>query len=252
MIFIKNKQQIDGIRKSCQLASETLKHTSEFIKPGVSTQSLNDIAHQYIVSHNAVPAPLNYNGFPKSICTSVNNVVCHGIPSEKEILKNGDIINIDITTILDGYYGDVSATYPVGKIDAKATKLIDIVKKSLDKSISCLGPNKYLNDCVGKIIEPFVKKYGYSVVRELGGHGVGINFHEDPFVYHFDNNQKDVLLKPGMIFTVEPMINACLDWRIKLDKDDGWTIRSSTFCLSAQFEHTILITETGHEVLTAI
>jgi len=252
MILIKNKQQIDGIKKSCQLASETLKHTSKFIKSGISTQALNDIAHQYIVTHNAIPAPLNYNGFPKSICTSVNNVVCHGIPNEKEILKNGDIINVDITTILDNYYGDVSATYFVGTVDQETKQLVEVVKQSLDKSIACLAPNKYLNDCVGKIIEPFVKKYGYSVVKELGGHGVGINFHEDPFVYHFDNGQSDVLLKPGMVFTIEPMVNASHDWRIKLDKDDHWTIRTATGDLSAQFEHTILITETGHEVLTTI
>jgi len=252
MIIIKNEIQIEGIKKSCQLASETLKYTSKFIKPGISTQALNDVAHQYIVSHNAIPAPLNYNGFPKSICTSVNSTVCHGIPSEKEILKNGDIINIDITTILDNYYGDVSATYAVGTIDDKTKQLIEVVKKSLDKSISCLAPNKYLNDCVGKIIEPFVKQYGYSVVKELGGHGVGIDFHEDPFVYHFDNGQKDVLLKPGMIFTIEPMINECHDWRIKLDKYDGWTIHSASGCLSAQFEHTILITKTGYKVLTTI
>jgi len=252
MIIIKNNKQIAGIKKSCQLAAETLKYTSKFIKPGISTQALNDVAHQYIISHNAIPAPLNYNGFPKSICTSVNSTVCHGIPSEKEILKNGDIINIDITTILDNYYGDVSATYFVGNVDDKAKQLVEVVKKSLDKSINCLAPNKYLNDCVGKIIEPFVKQYGYSVVKELGGHGVGVNFHEDPFVYHFDNGQKDVLLKPGMIFTIEPMINASHDWRIKLDKDDGWTIHAASGCLSAQFEHTILITETGYEVLTAI
>lgn len=250
MIIIKTPTQIEGIRKSSKLAAETLKYLSQFVKPGVSTEKLNQLGHQFIIDHNATPAPLNYGGFPKSICTSINNIVCHGIPSQNEILKEGDIVNIDITTILDGYYGDVSASFPVGKISKSAQNLIDVTKKALDDSIKCLKPGKLLNDCVGKIIEPIAKKNGYSVVRELGGHGVGLSFHEDPFVFHFNTNQEKVILKEGMVFTIEPMINASSNYQITLDQNDGWTIRTSDSSLSAQFEHTILITKTGCEILT--
>ncbi|MDD4937590.1 MAG: type I methionyl aminopeptidase [Candidatus Shapirobacteria bacterium] len=250
MITIKTPTQIEGIKKSSQLAAKTLKYLSTFVAPGISTQKLNDLAHQFIVDHGAIPAPLNYNGFPKSICTSVNNVVCHGIPSPDQILKKGDIINLDITTILDGFYGDVSASFPVGKIDKSAQKLIDITKQSLNLSIRSLKPGKILNDCVGKIIQPFVQKHGFSVVRELGGHGVGLKFHEDPFVFHFDIKKDDVILKPGMIFTVEPMINASPNSNITFDKKDGWTVRTFDNSLSAQFEHTVLITDTSYKILT--
>ena len=250
MIIIKNSAEIEGIRQSSHLAAETLRYLATFIKPGISTEELNTLGHKYIISHHAIPAPLNYGGFPKSICTSINDVVCHGIPSSKEILKEGDIINLDITTILNGFFGDTSATYPVGKISSQAQKLIEVTKKSLDLSIKCLKPGRILNDCVGKIIEPYVKKFGFSAVRELGGHGVGIKFHEDPFVYHFNYPQEKIVLKPGMIFTVEPMINASSDHRVTLDQNDSWTIRTFDHSLSAQFEHTILITQNGHEILT--
>jgi methionyl aminopeptidase len=250
VITIKNPAQIEGIRKSSKLAAETLKYLSQFVKPNISTEKLNQLGHQFIIDNGAIPAPLNYNGFPKSICTSINNVVCHGIPSPNEILKEGDIINIDITTILNGYYGDISASFPVGKISKTAQNLIDITKKALNKSIKYLKPGKVLNDCVGKIIEPMVKKKGYSVVRELGGHGIGLSFHEDPFVYHFDTNQEKVILKEGMIFTLEPMINASPNHQITLDRADNWTIRTLDGSLSAQFEHTVLITKNGCEILT--
>lgn len=252
MVTIKHLGEINAIRRSCELASNTLKFVSGFVNPGISTNRLNDIAHRYIIEHGGIPAPLNYNGFPKSICTSINNIVCHGIPSEDVKLKEGDIINIDITTILQGFYGDVSASYPVGKIDKQSKELLKVTKTALEKAINALKPGKYLNDCVGKIIEPYVKKAGFSVVRELGGHGVGLKFHEDPFVFHFNNPENDVLLKPGMVFTIEPMINASPDWRINLDKKDKWTITTKDGSRSAQFEHTVLITETGHEVLTTI
>jgi methionyl aminopeptidase len=204
------------------------------------------------LENKAIPAPLNYGGFPKSICTSVNNIVCHGIPSSKVILNEGDIINIDITTILNGYFGDVSATYPVGKISANTKLLIERTKASLDLSIKSIKPGKTLNESVGKVIENYVTPFGYSPVHELGGHGVGLKFHEDPFVFHFDNPTKDVVLKPGMIFTVEPMINASLDWHVTVDPQDGWTVRTRDGSLSCQFEHTVLITSTGSEVLTKL
>lgn len=249
MILIKTPKEINGIRASSRLAAATLKYTSSFIKPGVSTEFLNQKAHEYIISHQAIPAPLNYGGFPKSICTSINNVVCHGIPSVKEILKEGDIINIDITTIKDGYYGDTSATYPVGKISKDAQKLIDVTKKSLDLAIKSVKANKYLNECVGKVIEDYVLKFGYSPVRDLGGHGVGIKFHEDPFVFHYDTARNHILLKSGMIFTIEPMINASKNWQVYMDADDGWTIRTRDNSLSAQFEHTILVTSDGRKAV---
>lgn len=252
MVIIKNSLQIEGIKKSSKLAAQTLNYLKDFVKVGISTNEINNLAHQYIIKHNAIPAPLNYGGFPKSICTSVNDVVCHGIPTPSQILKEGDIINLDVTTILNGYFGDVSATFPVGKISSIAQKLIEVTKKSLDKSISSLKPGRELNDCVGKIIEPFVQNYGFSVVKDLGGHGVGIKFHEDPFVYHFDYSRGEIILKPGMIFTIEPMINASSDHRVTLDQNDSWTIRTFDHSLSAQFEHTVLITQTGHEILTTL
>jgi len=250
MVIIKNSLQIEGIKKSSQLAAQTLNYLKNFIKVGISTEELNNLAHQFIINHHAIPAPLNYGGFPKSICTSVNDVVCHGIPSSTQILKEGDIINLDITTILNGYYGDVSATYPVGKISTTSQKLIEITKKSLDKSIQSLKPGRDLNDCVGKVIQPFVEKNGFSVVRDLGGHGVGLKFHEDPFVFHFDYSKGKIILKPGMIFTIEPMINASKNFQVTIDTNDNWTIRTFDGSLSAQFEHTVLITPTGYEILT--
>jgi len=250
VISIKTPNQIQGIRASSQLAAEVLKYTASFIKVGISTELLNKKAHDYIISHGATPAPLNYNGFPKSICTSINDVVCHGIPSSKEILKEGDIINIDITTILNGYFGDVSASYPVGKIKKDAQLLIDRTKASLDLAIKSVKAGKYLNECVGKVIENYVTSFNYSPVRDLGGHGVGLKFHEDPFVFHFNTPRNHILLKAGMIFTIEPMINASKNWQVYMDADDGWTIRTRDGSLSAQFEHTVLVTKSGCEILT--
>ncbi len=252
MILIKTPIQIQGIRASSKLAAATLKHTASFIKVGISTEELNKIAHDYIISHGAIPAPLNYGGFPKSICTSINDVVCHGIPSKKEILKEGDIVNIDITTILNGYYGDTSASYPVGKTSKEAQFLIERTKNSLDLAIKSVKAGKYLNDCVGKVIENYITPFGYSVVRDLGGHGVGLKFHEDPFVFHHYTSQNHILLKAGMIFTIEPMINGSENWHVYQDKNDGWTIRTEDGSLSAQFEHTILVTDSGAEILTKI
>lgn len=252
MVIIKTPEQINGIRRSCVLAAQTLKYVAAFVKPGVTTESLNQLAHQFIIDHKANPAPLNYGGFPKSICTSINNVVCHGIPSSQSTLKDGDIINLDITTILNGYYGDTSATYPVGQVSQSASLLLKRTQTSLDLAINSLKPGKSLNESVGQIIDPYVSQFKYTPVRELGGHGVGLKFHEDPFVFHYDHPQGDVILQPGMIFTVEPMINASLNWHVTVDKIDGWTVRTRDGSLSCQFEHTVLITPTGCEVLTRL
>lgn len=251
MIIIKNAQQIKGIRASSRLAAETLKYTSSFISPGITTQKLNDLANDFIVSHQAIPAPLNYGGFPKSICTSVNNVVCHGIPSGYK-LKEGDIINLDITTILNGYYGDTSATFPVGKIKKEQKLLIERTKKALYLAIKSVKPGRYLNEVVGRVIQNYVTKFDYSPVRDLGGHGVGLKFHEDPFVFHYDTPRNHILLKPGMIFTIEPMINASAKWQVNIDPDDGWTVTTVDGSLSCQFEHTVLVTPIGSEILTKI
>ncbi len=252
MIIIKSLKQIEGIKASSKLAAKTLDYVSKFIKPGINTEELNTIAHKFIIDHHAIPAPLNYSGFPKSICTSINNVVCHGIPKTKDVLKTGDIINIDITTILNGYFGDVSASYPVGKISKAAQQLIDQTYQSMMVAIKSLKPGLMLNDCVGKKIEAYLKPFGFAPIHDLGGHGVGIKFHEDPFVYHFNTNQSNTILKPGMIFTVEPMVNASLNWHVAFDESDGWTVRTKDGSLSAQFEHTVLITPTGYEILTKI
>jgi len=251
MIIIKTAKQIAGIKKSCQLAAQTLKYAATLIHPGVTTGQINQLVHQFILDHDATPAPLHYQDFPKSICTSINNVVCHGIPSFKVKLRQGDIINIDITTILNGFYGDTSATFPVGKIPYKTQLLLRRVKKSLALGIAAALPGAPVNN-IGKVIQSYVQKFGYSPVRQLGGHGVGLEFHEDPFIYHFDTGSNETMLKPGMIFTIEPMINASANWQVKIDSKDGWTVRTIDGVLSAQFEHTILITPTGHQILTKI
>jgi methionyl aminopeptidase len=252
VVIIKSPPQIEGIKKSSQLAARTLEYVASFVKEGISTEFLDKKAVEFISKNGAIAAPLNYNGYPKSICTSINNVVCHGIPSDKEILKNGDIINIDVTTILNGYFGDTSATYPVGEISPLARQLIKATKDSMYLAIDALKPGKSLNASVGQVIEKYVGQFGFIPVRELGGHGVGIHFHEDPFVFHFTTPSHDTVLKPGMIFTVEPMINASKSWRVTLDESDGWTIRTIDGSLSAQFEHTVLITDNGSEILTQI
>jgi len=251
MITIKNSTQIRGVKKSSQLAALTLKYASTLIKPGVTTGLIDQLVHRFILDRQATPAPLNYLGFPKSICTSINQVVCHGIPSFKTKLKEGDIINIDITTILNGFYGDTSATFPVGKISRQAKLLLDRTKKSLTLAISVVKPGVPLN-LIGQTIESYVKTFDYAPVRQLGGHGIGLDFHEDPFVYHFDTGTTDIILKPGMIFTIEPMINASPSWQVKIDPKDGWTVRTRDSALSAQFEHTVLVTATGSQILTKI
>ena len=249
-IIIKDDDQIAGIRRSCRLASQTLDYLTPHIKEGVSTQEINDLAYQFIIDHNAKPAPLFYQGFPKSICTSLNEVVCHGIPSPKDVLKKGDILNVDVTTILDGFYGDTSRMFLIDPVADEARKLVVETKNAMMKAIGALSPGKYLNHCVGRVIENYVEQFGYASVRSLTGHGVGLEFHEDPAVFHFNLGFDDVLLKPGMILTVEPMINASDNYQVKTDPNDGWTVRTVDGALSAQWEHTVLITPDGYEILT--
>lgn len=249
-IIIKTQEQIEGIRKSSQLAAQCLDFIEPYVKPGVTTDYLDDLIEKHIRANGAIPAPLNYHGFPKATCISPNNVVCHGIPSKKIILKEGDIINIDVTTILDGYYGDTSRMFEVGEISDVAAKLIDATKHCLDLGIKQVKPgNRFGN--IGYVISRYAQSKGYSVVYEFCGHGVGLEFHEEPQVEHISRRNSGATMKPGMIFTIEPMINIGKA-KVKVDKNDGWTARTVDDELSAQFEHTILVTEEGYEVLTDV
>ncbi|MDA3817929.1 MAG: type I methionyl aminopeptidase [Prolixibacteraceae bacterium] len=249
-IIIKTPEQIEGIRKSSQLAGNVLQMIKGFIKDGVSTEYLDNIIEEYIRDHGAVPATLGYHGYPKSSCISLNEVICHGIPSPGIILKEGDIFNIDVTTILDGYYGDTSKMYWIGDIPEKTQKLIDDTYHCLNLGIQQVKPdNKFGN--IGFVISRYAKARGYSVVYEFCGHGVGCDFHEEPQVEHIARKNSGPTMKPGMTFTIEPMINQGKS-RAKVDKYDGWTARTIDGKLSAQFEHTLLVTETGVDVLTDV
>lgn len=250
LIHYKSKYEIQKMRDAGKLAAEVLYETGLRVKPGVSTLELNDFAHQYTIKRGAESAPLNYKGFPKSICTSINNVVCHGIPKKDEILKEGDIINIDITVKYKGYHGDTSKTFSVGKISENAKKLIEVTEKAMWIGIQVVKPMNRICD-IGAVIEDYVTQFGYSVVRELAGHGIGKSFHEDPIVPHYKNSEVKILMKPGMTFTIEPMINEGTH-EVIFDKNDKWTVRTADGKLSAQFEHTILVTENGYEVLTLL
>jgi len=247
-IRLKSKSEIEKMRKAGKLAAETLLMIGEHIRPGISTEYINKIAHNFIVSHGGIPAPLNYNGFPKSICTSVNEVVCHGIPTKKQILKEGDIVNVDITVIVDGYHGDTSATFYVGrKISLDAIKVTEVARKCLEIGIAQVKPGNRLGD-IGAAIQRFAESHGCSVVRDYVGHGIGKNFHEPPQVKHYGEPGTGIKLIPGMTFTIEPMINLG-GWQVEV-LEDGWTVVTKDRSLSAQFEHTVLVTETGVEILT--
>ena len=249
-IIIKTAEQIEGIRKSSQLAGNTLKYISDYVKEGVNTLYLDNLIEQYMRDNGAIPATLGYNGFPKSSCISLNNVICHGIPSEKTILRNGDILNIDVTTILDGYFGDTSTMFTIGEITDQAAKLVEDTESALYLGIEQVKPNNYFGN-IGFAIGRFAKSQRYSVVYEFCGHGVGIAFHEEPQVEHIAKYNSGKIMKPGMIFTIEPMINLGKAGAV-IDKNDGWTARTIDKKLSAQFEHTILVTNDGYEILTDV
>ncbi len=248
-ISIKTPEEIEKMRTAGRLAAEVLEMITDYVKPGVSTGELDKICHDYIVNEqHAIPAPLNYRGFPKSICTSVNQVVCHGIPSDAKILKQGDIVNIDITVIKDGYHGDTSKMFFVGKIQPHAERLVKVTQECLYLGIELVKPGIRLGD-IGYAIQTHAENHHYSVVREYCGHGIGKIFHEDPQVLHYGKPNTGVELKPGMTFTIEPMINAGKR-HVKLLARDGWTVETVDKRLSAQWEHTILVTHSGYDVLT--
>lgn len=247
-VSIKTPEEIEKMRVAGRLAAEVLEMLDEHVKPGMSTEELNSIANDYIVNkQQAIPAPLNYKGFPKSICTSVNHVICHGIPTEKKILKDGDIINIDVTVIKDEYHGDTSKMWIVGKPKPGTKRLIQITQECLYKGIELVKPGTRLGD-IGHVIQQHAEKHRYSVVRDYCGHGIGKVFHEEPQVMHYGKPGTGMELQEGMTFTIEPMINQG-KYQTKL-MADGWTVVTKDHKLSAQWEHTILVTADGYEVLT--
>ncbi|MBS7327582.1 MAG: type I methionyl aminopeptidase [Oxalobacter sp.] len=251
-IYIKTPEQIEGIRKASKLAAEVLDYIEPFVKPGISTGELDKLCHEFITDHNAIPAPLNYcphgsTPYPKATCISLNEVVCHGIPNFNKKLKKGDALNIDITVILDGYYGDTSRMYFAGEPSIMARRLANITYQSMWLGIREVKPGNHFGD-IGYVIQHFAENAGYSVVREFCGHGVGIEFHEEPQVLHYGRRGTGEEIKPGMIFTIEPMIN--VGKRAITQLNDGWTVRTKDRSLSAQWEHTILVTDTGYEILT--
>jgi methionyl aminopeptidase len=246
-VIIKTPDEIEKMRVAGRLAADVLDMIGQHVRPGVSTDELDRICHDYIVNEQqAVPAPLNYRGFPKSICTSVNHQVCHGIPGSK-VLKEGDIVNIDVTVIKDGFHGDTSKMFTVGKPSILARRLIDVTHKALWTGIDMVRPGCRLGD-IGHAIQSLVEAQGYSVVQEYCGHGIGRGFHEDPQVLHYGTPNTGLSLQAGMTFTIEPMVNAGRR-NVKL-LPDGWTVVTKDRKLSAQWEHTILVTESGFEVLT--
>lgn len=246
--MIKTPAQIEGIRKACAINTAVLDLVAENIKVGMSTEDIDKLVYEYTISQGATPAPLGFCGFPKSVCTSINDQVCHGIPSERDILRSGDIVNVDVSTIYEGYYADASRMFTIGKVDKKAKDLVAITKECLNRGIEAAQPWGYLGD-IGAAVSAFAKKHGYSVVTEFGGHGVGVEFHEEPFVCHVGKRKTGMILVPGMIFTIEPMINAGRK-DVFIDASNDWTVYTQDGSLSAQWEHTILITEKGPEILT--
>ncbi|MDA3882509.1 MAG: type I methionyl aminopeptidase [Bacteroidales bacterium] len=246
--LLKSAQDIEGIRAAGVITRGILNMLETEVKEGISTEKIDNLVREYTFDHGAIPAPLNYKGFPKSCCTSINECVCHGIPDENRILQNGDIVNIDITSILNGFYADSSRMYSIGDISENAQKIITVAKECLDIGIEQIKPYTRLNN-IGDAIEPHAQKHGYSIVRDLCGHGVGKEFHEEPEVVHYAQaRRKGVLMVPGMVFTIEPMVN---EGSYSCDfLNDGWTVLTADRKLSAQWEHTLVVTETGYEILT--
>ena len=249
MIYIKSEREIELMRKAGKLAAVCLQEMAKLVKPGVTPLEIDKACYDWTVAQGATPAPLNYKGYKNSLCISVNEVVCHGVPTNSP-LENGDIVNLDVTPILEGYHGDTSATYIVGKVSEDVRLLVTRTKAAMWKGIEQVRPGNTVGD-IGHAIESYVKPFGYSVVLDYCGHGIGRIFHEDPQICHVGRPKRGVILKKGMTFTIEPMINMGA-YETVLDEKDGWTVRTKDGSLSAQFEHTILVTDTGYEVLTLL
>jgi len=245
--IIKTPQQIEAIKESCKINIAVLDYIAEHIHAGMTTQEIDDLVSQKTAELGGIPAPLNYEGYPKSVCTSINEVVCHGIPSDKVILKDGDIVNVDCSTIYKGYFSDSSRMFCIGEVSPEKKKLVDVVKECVEVGLEKVQPWTFLGD-MGQAVHEHAVKNGYSVVREIGGHGVGLEFHEDPWVSYVSKAGEEMLLVPGMIFTIEPMVNMGSD-KVTVDKNDGWTVTTADKKPSAQWEIMVLVTENGHEVL---
>lgn len=236
------------MRSAGRMGARVLDFITPHVKEGVSTEELDRLCHNFIIENGCIPAPLNYHGFPKSICTSINDVICHGIPSKTDILKHGDIVNIDITVIKEGYHGDTSRMFLVGEASEAARLLVERTKKAMHRGISAVKPGARFGE-IGEEIEKYISKFEYGIVRDFTGHGIGTKFHTEPSILHYANNDKRKM-EPGMAFTIEPMINGSTQDGSIVDKEDGWTARTADGALSAQFEHTVLVTPNGHEILT--
>lgn len=246
--MIKTPEQIDGIREAGRINTMVLDYITPFVKEGVSTEELNTRIEEYTRSLRAIPACLGYQGYPKSVCVSVDDVVCHGIPNEDQILKSGDIVNVDCTTIYNGYYGDASRMFCIGDVPEEKRKLVRVTKECLDLALEATKPWGTMGD-MGYACNKHAQENGYSIVREIGGHGCGVEFHEDPWVNHIGQPGKGILFVPGMTFTIEPMVNMGKP-DVYQDADDGWTIYTEDGLPSAQWEYTILVTENGTEILS--
>jgi methionyl aminopeptidase len=246
-IHIHTAADFEGMRRAGRLAAETLDYITPYVEPGITTDALNTLCHDFIIQNKAIPAPLNYHGFPKSICTSVNHVICHGIPGPKKLM-HGDILNIDVTVILDGWHGDTSRMFFIGdKINIKAKRLVDLTYEAMMRGIQCVKPGNTFGD-IGYAIQSFAEKQGFSVVRDFCGHGLGRVFHTAPEVVHFGKPHTGDVMEEGMFFTIEPMINAG-GYESKV-LQDGWTAVTRDKSLSAQFEHSLGVTKTGYEIFT--
>ncbi|MBC62075.1 MAG: type I methionyl aminopeptidase [Zetaproteobacteria bacterium] len=249
MIILKSDEEIDKMRQAGKLACKILDKVEALIAPGITTEAINELVERHTRENGATSAPLNYKGFPKSVCTSINDVVCHGIPSKKVFLKEGDIINVDVTPILNGYHGDSSRTFLVGNVSKEAKAITECAKKCLELGISAVHDGCRVGD-IGFAIQSYAESLGYGVVRDFVGHGIGKTFHEEPQIYHFGKLGKGTRLTKGMVFTIEPMINE-RDWQCEI-LEDGWTAVTADGLLSAQFEHTVAIRNDGSvQILTA-
>lgn len=246
--LLKNSKDIEGIKKSAAVNIGSLDEVAKNIHAGCSTQDIDKWVYEYTIAHGAIPAPLNYEGFPASCCTSINDVICHGIPNKNEILKEGDIVNVDCSTVLDGYYSDSSRMFIIGDAGKEITNFVERVKKSINIGLNEVKPYFHLQD-MAKAIQEYLEGFGYSVVREYGGHGIGKEFHEEPWVSHTTWAGEDYIMPPGMCFTIEPMVNLGKH-NIKSPGSDGWTVRTKDGSLSAQWEIQVVVTEDGYEILS--
>lgn len=246
--MIKTPEQIAKIKEACKVNVEVLDTVAEKICAGMSTEDINEIVNEVTYRNHAIPAPLNYEGFPKSVCTSINDAVCHGIPSKDEILMDGDIINVDVSTILDGYFADSSRMFMIGNVSDEDRKLVEVTREAMMLGLEQVKPWAFMGD-MGQAVNDHAKAHGYSVVREIGGHGVGLEFHEEPWVSYVTKKGTEILLVPGMIFTIEPMINMGGS-EIFVDEENDWTVYTDDGSKSAQWEIQVLVTEDGHEVLS--